>query len=484
MMNCLYSRRWVSYVMLLLAGAMVEELSGADSDGAAMEKTVRIVPIGRGYALSHINATSFNRYNLLSVGKWQFAAYYNDQQKATVARRKLNETKWQVYPTSFTANNIKDVHDVISIAADGLGRLHMSWGMHGDPYHYARSIDPATNDTPIVFGPDGKMTGQEDRVTYPEFLHLPSGELLYMFREGGSGDGDTYMSRYDPAVGKWAPVHTIDKNHSPFIKGRGWKPNFSAYPNNLVLDNQRRLHLVWTSRYNSDSPAKQYGYQTNHNYFYARSADFGRTWTRIDGKPYVLPISESLQGNDPAGVAEVALNIPEASSLINTTSLTVDRDDRPMIATWWAPDARAGNHSRQYMLVWYDGEKWRTSQISHRGMDYDANGDGKSDPIPEPKLYGVVMSRPIVVVNRNNRVIVVFNDYMQGQNVTAAWSDDRVNWRFVKLTTEKVGMWEPTYDVGLWQRENKLHMLYQPLGLGQESSPVSVLEWDSSRISK
>ncbi len=59
-----------------------------------------------------------------------------------------------------------------------------------------------------------------------------------------------------------------------------------------------------------------------------------------------------------------------------------------------------------------------------------------------------------------------------------------MNWRFVKLTAENIGRWEPTYDLELWQRENKLHMLYQPLMLGPASSPVSVLEWDPTGLAR
>ncbi len=482
MIKSLCSARWAAYVMLLLAGVMVEPLCGAESSAAGVDRRVRIVPVGPGYALSHINATSFNRSNILSAGQWQFIAYYNDQQKATIARRRLEETTWRVFPTSFVANNIKDAHDVISMAVDGQGRMHMSWGMHGDAFHYARSLSPVTSDDPIAFGPDGKMTGQENQVTYPEFYRLADGGLLYMFREGSSGNGDTYLSRFDPTVGTWAPVHTTGGSHSPFIKGSGRTPNSNAYPNNLILDRQGRLHLVWTWRYNSDSPAKKQGYQTNHDYSYARSADGGRTWTRMDGTPYVLPLTEPHEISKPASVAETALSIPEGSSLINTTSLAVDREDRPVIATWWAPGVRQGNHIRQYMLVWHDGSRWRTSQITRRGVDYDPNGDGQSDPIPETRLGAFCMARPIVVVDRNNRIIVVFNDYQHGQNVTAAWSDDRVNWRLVTLSEEKMGRWEPTYDAELWQRQNKLHMLYQPLMLGPESSAVSVLELDPKRI--
>jgi hypothetical protein len=478
------SRGRLAVIAILLVAAAVNELSGADPVATGMKNGLRIIPIGPGYALNHINATSFNRYNLLSVGEWQFAAYYNDKQKATIARRRLGQATWQLFPTSFTANNIKDVHDIISIAVDGNGFLHMSWGMHNDVFHYARTVTPVTGDAPIVFGPDGEMTGQENDLCYPEFFHLPHGDLLYMFREGGSGNGDTYLSRYDLAAGMWKPVHAVDGNHSPFIKGRGWTPNSSAYPNNLIMDSQRRLHLIWTWRYNNDSPAGQKGYQTNHNLSYACSADFGRTWSRSDGKACALPMHEPYPDGDPAGVAEVAVEIPEGSSLINTTSLAADRDDRPVIASYWAPEARAGDHRRQYMLAWHDGRQWRTSRISRRGTEYDTDGDGRSDPIPEARLGDYRMARPMVVVDRNNRVIVVFNDCQQGQQVTAAWSDDRVNWRLMPLTTERIGAWEPTCDTELWRKENRLHMLYQPVGLGAESSTVAVLEWDSRSISR
>jgi hypothetical protein len=36
--------------------------------------------------------------------------------------------------------------------------------------------------------------------------------------------------------------------------------------------------------------------------------------------------------------------------MINATFPAVDCSDQPVIATWWAPDAQTGNHSRQYML--------------------------------------------------------------------------------------------------------------------------------------
>ena len=63
---------------------------------------------------------------------------------------------------------------------DGLGYMHLSWGMHGDAFHYARTTTSVTNGEPIVFGPDRTMTTNENTVTYPQFLTMTNGDLLYL----------------------------------------------------------------------------------------------------------------------------------------------------------------------------------------------------------------------------------------------------------------------------------------------------------------
>jgi hypothetical protein len=55
--------------------------------------------------------------------------------------------------------------------------MHLSWGMHGDQFHYAKSTAPVTGNDSIALGPDVTMTGTETTVTYPQFLRLPDGDL-------------------------------------------------------------------------------------------------------------------------------------------------------------------------------------------------------------------------------------------------------------------------------------------------------------------
>ena len=59
------------------------------------------------------------------------------------------------------------------------------------------------------------MTGDKEvQVTYPQFYNLPDGDLLFVYREGSSGDGDTMLSRYDTETGEWQIVaHPLIDHH-------------------------------------------------------------------------------------------------------------------------------------------------------------------------------------------------------------------------------------------------------------------------------
>jgi hypothetical protein len=254
------------------------------------------------------------------------------------------------------------------------------------------------------------------------------------------------LNQYDEVTTEWTALQ------HPLIDGV--RSSVNAYPNSLAFDAYGTLHMTWVNR---STPA----FQSNHNLYYARSPDGGRNWTRMDGTAYELPIT--------AATAEVAVPIPEQSTLINQASMAVDQAGQPMVATWWAPRATEGNHTRQYMLVWQDGREWKSSQITDRP--------------DEPKQTDSTvreLSRPLVLVDDDNRVIVVMRYKERGDVVTIAFSENRRNWQLVDLTSERLGLWEPVGDAELWKREKKLHLLYQPVGLGQNETPISVLEWDPS----
>jgi hypothetical protein len=363
--------------------------------------------------------------------------------------------------------------------------MHLSWGMHGDAFHYSRSTTPVTGSAPIVLGPDTTMTGRENSVTYPQFLKLPDGDLLYLFREVTSGNGDTFLNRYDTATRTWDNVHRSGSTQLPFIKGTGWTPNYNAYPNMPQLGGDGDdLFLTWCWRYNSDSPAGEAGYQTNNNFAFGRSNDAGLTWQRHDGTPYVLPVSRNGESGNPATAAQHIVTIPEGSSLINQASMCLDRTGNPVIASWWAPEAPA-NHRRQYMVAFrHDNGSWQIRPVSNRTLNPTTTKYSESAVRD--------LGRPIVVNDDSDRVIVAYRDDAGDNGLTISHSlpkaqdPDRLVWIEFDLTRDNLGNFEPIIDNELWDRDRQLHFLYQQ-SQGEGYVPpantadrISVLEWDAN----
>ena len=454
-----------------------------------------------GYAGSVINSVAFAQNNLITVGNQQFIAYYRrhaasagDSANNTVlvARRNLGQRTWEIFPTSLTSYNINDAHNVISMAIDGEGVLHMSWGMHANPLLYARSTTSVLGANPIIMTSLGAagMTGQENSVTYPKFQTLANGDVLFLFREGGSGSGDWFLNRYRVATRAWAPVHANGSGvQQPLLLGRGASPDNCFYPDRLTLGPDGMLHLAGVFRYNADSPAGEVGYQTNHRYVYLRSPDNGLTWQRSDGSAIALPVVEAawFQNRGAAHVPEIVEDIPEGSSLINESGMTTDSAGRPIIASWWATGALTGNHARQYHIFFHNGSAWQRRTVSARAIDNPAT------KYAETQLQDSKMGRPVVLTDASDRIFVIYNDN-RFAGITVVFSQPlakdpgRQHWTRMNLTTENLGNWETTYDEPRWKRDGVLHMLYQQLpGSGasytaqNNATPVSVLEWNARR---
>ena len=452
-----------------------------------------------GYAGSAINSIAFAQNNLITRGNQQFISYYRrhatnpnhpSNNTVLVARRTLGESLWEIFPTPFTSFNINDTHNVISMAIDGDGVIHMSWGMHGNSLLYARSTGSVLGEAPIVMTSLGTagMTGQENAVTYPKFQTLPDGDVVFLFREGGSGSGDWFLNRYDIDTDTWSPVHANASGvHQPFMLGRGDKPDNCFYPDRITLGPDGMLHLAGVFRYNADSLAGQSGYQTNHRYVYLRSPDGGTTWQRSDGSAIAVPVVEAGWFMDlgAAHVPEIVKDLPEGHSIMNESGMTTDSAGRPIIANWWADNASTGDHTRQYHIFFHDGTAWHQRTVSARDIDNPAT------KYAESQLSTSRMGRPVVLTDAADRIIVIYNDN-RFDGITAVFSlplaqdPGRNHWTRMNLTRENIGNWETTYDEDRWKRDGVLHMLYQRLpGMGMNyssfnhSTPVSVLAWNA-----
>jgi hypothetical protein len=444
---------------------------------------------GYGYAGdSDINGVAFICSGLMTVSNQQFFAYYGESNTnssyayngtAWIARRTVGSSLWQVFPTTFTPDNgITDGHDVVVFGIDGAGYMHLCWGMHDDPLNYARSTTPVTGSQPIVFGPNlGTMTGNETSVTYPQFLTMANGDLLFLYRVGESGGGNTFLNRWLLASQKWTNVTVTNGTAEPFIQGL-WPTSYNAYNQMPCLDANGNLYLVWTWRWTPE-------YESNHNLLFAKSTNGGVTWLRFGGKPYDLPISQSGESGDTNTIAEVIEDIPTNYSLINQAGMCLDASNNPVIATWWAPGSGSGNDQRQYMVVFPDTNGvWQTRQISYRTND-PTNVVEEDDVVRD-------LGRPVVVCDQQNRIIVLYRDNCGSNGLTIARTlpyaldPERTNWFTFVLTTDNLGSYEPVIDLARWQRDNVMDIVYQASdGEGytppaSDASPIGVLEWNAA----
>lgn len=410
---------------------------------AAQTPGVRLIPIAEGWAKNQINAVIFRRNAVTSFKETQFVAFYDADSRVVVAKRRIGSDNWEIRKTEFKGD-LKDAHNSISIAVDGMGFVHLAWDHHNSPLKYSRSKKPYG----LEFEKPEPMTGTlENRVTYPEFYNLPNGGLLFFYRDGESGNGRLVMNSYDADKGKWKRVQ------ENLIDGEGAR---SAYTQIAVGPNGW-IHLSWVWRETPDVAS-------NHDICYARSFDGGRTWTKSTGEPYKLPITSDN--------AEIAWKVPQKSELINQTTMAVDNSGRPYIATYWRD---ADSSVPQYRVVYLRDGHWRMSQVSDRKTPFSLSGGGtKRIPI----------SRPQIAVD-GRRIYVIFRDAERGNRPSVAVTDaiDR-GWRVVDLADNDLGMWEPSFDLNLWNRKKILDLFVQRVGQGdgeklEDLAPqmISILEW-------
>lgn len=404
---------------------------------------------GTGWAKSSVNAAIFRTNSLVTFGDTQTIAFYDGDGNVMLGQRKIGTSAWKLQKTRFKGQ-AQDAHNVISLGVDGRGILHMVWDLHNQKLRYVRSLAPGS----LELTEEMPMTGEEEiRVTYPQFYHLPDGDLLFLYRDGSSGNGNAMLNRYDLQTDKWQAVQ------HPLVAGGGQR---NAYLNTLAVDSKGGIHLSWVWR---DSP----DVATNHDVCYAFSPDEGRTWQKSSGEKYQMPITIEN--------AEVAWTVPRNSELINQTSMAVDSNDRPVAVTYWRPQ---GTEVPQYQLVWHDGQKWQQSQVGARTQAFRLSGGGtKRIPI----------SRPLVVAGKAGEIYVIYRDEERSNGVTVAVSKDtaRQKWDVRDISTEKLGSWEPTYDPTLWKRDGVLNLLIQRVGQGDGETleqvvpqEVAVLEWKPS----
>lgn len=384
-----------------------------------------ISTVGKGWAANSVNTAVFRKNALCSYKNIQYTAYYDAEGFVVLGKRKLNSVQWKTIRTAFKGN-VKDAHNVISIAIDGDGYLHMAWDHHNTPLRYTKSKESGS----LEMEAEQIMTGSsENKLSYPEFYNFPNGDILFLYRNGESGRGNLVLNRYQAKQKKWSRLqHNL-------LDGEEKR---SAYWQ-CCVDKKGIIHLSWVWR-------ETFDVASNHDLCYARSEDGGITWEKSTGEQYNLPVT--------AATAEYICRIPEKSELINQTSMTTTPGGIPVIAAYWR---EAGDSVPQYHIVLKEKNEWVVMNTRFRRTPFSLSGAGtKRIPVSRPQIISWKHQG-------KDLLMLIFRDEERGSFVSFAGNElgSKENWKLLDLLKESVGSWEPLFDIELWKRKQRLDIFIQ-----------------------
>jgi len=268
---------------------------------AAAVESLDVAPVWSAHAVG---------FALVTSGDRQAVGFYDADRRLTVAVRSLGERAWTF--VTLPDRTGWDSHNYVAMAVDRDGFVHLCADMHVSPLVYYRSrhlLDqPFHADS---FEALHRMTGdREERVTYPIFLHDADSRLVFMYRDGSSGNGDQLLDRYDATTRTWRRL--LD---TPLTTGRSDGESMNAYLQGPLQGPDGWFHLAWVWRDTADC-------ETCHDVCYARSRDLLH-WERSDAAPLDLPIT-------PQG-CEVVDPVPAGGGLLNgLLAIGFDTTDRPV----------------------------------------------------------------------------------------------------------------------------------------------------------
>jgi hypothetical protein len=301
-----------------------------------VKRVIDIAPVWSGHPV---------RFALLTHKNRQYVAFYDANRQMTVAARPLDSNQWQF--AKLPSHVGWDSHNYIAMAVDADGFIHVSGNMHAVPLVYFRTAKPH-DITTFEQLPD--MIGdKEDRVTYPRFTRGPNDELIFSYRDGGSGDGIEIVNIYDVKERAWRRL--LD---TPLFDGEG---KMNAYYRGPVRDQTGLYHVSWVWRDTPDC-------ETNHDLSYARSQDLVH-WENSEGKPLPLPIKiDSGAIIDPIRT--------EAGLLNGNTPIGFDSQNRPIVSCIKFDEQ---GYTQTYNARLEDGQ-WKSYQTSDWSYRWDLRGKG------------------------------------------------------------------------------------------------------------
>lgn len=296
-------------------------------------------------------------FSLFTHNNHQYIAYYNANRNMVVGQRTLEENKFSLYSLPATHRETNegtstllgwDSHNYLTLGIDKDGYIHLSGNMHVHPITYFRSEKP--HDISTLKQVMEMVGTNEKRVTYPHFMISMEGELIYHYRDGGSGNGNEIYNIYSTKEKKW--VRMLE---TPLTDGQGLMNAYQTQPT-IMKDGWYHVYWVWR-----DTP----DCSTNHDLSYMKSPDL-KNWYNAFDEPLELPatIDKKLVIVDP---------IPVKGGIINLAAkLCLDENNKPVFA--YHKYDSTGN--LQFYTAQIKAGKWIYKQVTDWDYRWEFSGNG------------------------------------------------------------------------------------------------------------
>ncbi len=318
------------------------------NQAGSVEQVIKIDKVWAGHPVG---------FSLLTHGNRQYIAYYNGNRNMVVGQRNLDEDEFELHMMPATSRETAggtstvlgwDSHNFVTLGIDKEGFIHLSGNVHVNPLTYFRSEKP--NDISKMNQIFEMVGNKEKRTTYPHFMLTKEGELLYHYRDGGSGNGNEIYNIYNCGTKAWKRL--LD---TPLTDGQGLMNAYQTQPT-VMKDGWYHVYWVWR-----DTP----DCSTNHDLSYMKSPDL-KTWYNAYGEKIQMPATL----DDKSLIVDP---IPVKGGIINLAAkLVLDENNKPVFVYHkFGP-----NGNTQFFIARLQGKKWTYKQITEWDYRWYFSGNG------------------------------------------------------------------------------------------------------------
>lgn len=330
-----------------------------------------------------------------------------------------------------------DNHNFAAIGFDESGYLHVWYNMHNDPVRYRRSVNP--EDVTSLTAELSMVGTNETAMAYPTPFNDNNGKLFFMFRSGGSGNGDTFGYVYNDTTDTWS--HATGTSSGKIIDGKNSTGIRSAYWSKPQVDANNVAHV--TFHWRGDTSAL-----SNQDIVYFKWDLTNGTFKKSDNTTQTIPIKDT---ND-----EAIVTSGEGTGIamgITKNNIALDSNGYPLIAY----TKLDGSGDTQLYMSYWNGSTWtETSAISN------AVGNGDVWGGAEAAIGSIYTNPPAIAIDANDKIYIFYRDISIADGKILYRSTDKTNWTTDIIYSPNVQIMRDTWDDVFWHEYNIFYLIFNP----------------------